>query len=139
MSITLGRLHVEPVRAKAGDARLGRHSSTDRDAAAARCAVARKGELRRVGAGVARLTLDEADAARLREGAGIDEVDPLGRDRLEQAAQHRGGEWRASCSASSPAISSVSVLTPPGENCAKKRPRISPSGEYGRWRGPSPA
>ncbi len=37
----------------------------------------------------------------------------------------------ASCSASSPAISSVSVRTPPRESCAKNRPRISASGRYG--------
>ena len=36
-----------------------------------------------------------------------------------------------SCSASAPAISRVSVRTPPRENCAKKRPRISASGRYG--------
>ena len=34
-------------------------------------------------------------------------------------------------SASSPAISSVSVRTPPRENWAKNRPRISASGRYG--------
>jgi hypothetical protein len=36
-----------------------------------------------------------------------------------------------SYSASSPAISSVSVRTPPRENWAKNRPRISASGRYG--------
>ena len=37
----------------------------------------------------------------------------------------------ASCSASSPAISSVSVRTPPRQNWAKNRPRTSASGRYG--------
>ena len=37
----------------------------------------------------------------------------------------------ASCSASSPAISRVSVVTPPRENWAKNRPSTSASGRYG--------
>ncbi len=52
-------------------------------------------EQRREGAGVGRLALDDGDPAGLGQGAGVDEVDPLGRRRLEQAAQDRRGQRRA--------------------------------------------
>ena len=89
----VGRRHVEPVVVEPGDPRLaaGDRPGHDRRPAAG---LARQRDQRREGPGVGRLALDDGDPARLGQGAGIDEVDPLGDRGLEQPAQDRGGQRR---------------------------------------------
>ena len=90
----LGGGHVEAVVVEAGDPRL---ATRDR-AGHGRRHAASLGRERQLGGerpGVGRLALDERDPAGLGQGAGVDEVDPLHRAVLEQAAEDRGGERRA--------------------------------------------
>ncbi len=90
----VGRPHVEAIDAEPGDPGLAAgHRPADGDRPASR--VARQRELRRERPGVRGLALHERDAAGLGERPGVDEVDPLGRDRLEQAAQGARDERRA--------------------------------------------
>ena len=89
----VGRRHVEPVVVEPGDPRLaaGDRPGHDRRPAAG---LARQREQGGEGPGVGRLALDDGDPARLGQGPGVDQVDPLGDRGLEQPAQDRGGQRR---------------------------------------------
>ena len=135
----VGRRHVEPVVVEPGDPRLaaGDRPGHDRRPAAG---LARQREQRGERAGVGRLALDDGDPARLGEGAGVDQVDPLGDRGLEQPAQDRGGQWR-------PVVLGQLAGDLEASACARRRARTGrrtgrgsrPAAGTARSRGPSPA
>ena len=94
MSMVVGRRHVEAVVVEPGDPRLpaGDRAGDDRRPSAG---LARQRQQRGERAGVGGLALDDGDPAGLGQRAGVDEVDPLGGRRLEQAAQDGRGQRRA--------------------------------------------
>ena len=134
ISITLGRLDVEPVLVEPGEPGL---AAGDGPADGRR----RRRRPRRTGvscaanapaSGVLRSTTVIPRA--LARAAALTRLTRSVVDVSSSPRRTAATSGDASNAASSPAISSVSVRTPPGANWAKNRPSVSASGRYGAMR-----